>query len=331
MNAGKGIKILGSGIYLPKAISSEEIKTKFNIPNGFAENFSGVKSRHHITFETNGYMGAKALENALIDAELDLKDIDIIISAGATFDYIIPNQSSVILSEMQGAKDYKKTTIDVNTTCLSFLSAFEVASKMLDGLQYKRIAIVSSEIASKGLNPNNPEMITLFGDGAAAFIIGYDEFENSIYYKGCFQTYTEGINDTIIKGGGNKYHFKDYSYDTKLHSFDMNGLKLLKLAKKILPGFINSFLNELQIELNDINAIIPHQASKAGLTILKNSFNLRKEQLMENIETHGNCIAASIPILLHESIKDGKIKRGDTCFLIGTSAGFSIGAILIKY
>jgi 3-oxoacyl-[acyl-carrier-protein] synthase-3 len=324
-------RILGSGIYLPQSISSNEIETKHNIPIGFSEKFSGVKSRHQVTFETNGYMGARALENALKNAALTLEDIDVIISAGASFDYIIPNVSSVILSEMDNGHSFNKTTLDINTTCLSFLSAFEVASKMLDGEQYKRIAIVSSEIASKGLNPNRPETLTLFGDGAAAFIIGHEEVGNSVFYKGSFQTYTKGIDYTIIKGGGNKYHFKDYPYDSNLYSFEMDGLNLLKLAKKLLPGFIDTFLTELQIKVNDIDIVVPHQASKAGLSIFKNLYALNENQLMDNLETHGNCIAASIPILLHESIISGKIKRGDICFLIGTSAGFSIGAILFKY
>jgi len=331
MNAGKPISIVGSGVYLPQRVSSEEIEMKFNLPSNFSEKYSGVKYRHQVTFESNGYMGARAVEKALLNAHLILEDIDAIIAAGATFDYPLPNKSSVILAEIKNHKTNHIFTLDIDTTCLSFISAFEIASKMLDGDQYKRIIIVSSEIASKGLNPSNPESLTLFGDGAAAFILEYNESSTSRFYKGSFNTYTEGLNYTIIKGGGNKYHFKDHAYNPDLHSFEMDGFKLLKLAKQKLPYFLSSFLVDLHVEMDEIDLIIPHQASKAGLSILNNLYTFKETQLINNLETHGNCIAASIPILMHDAITNGKLKRDDICLLIGTSAGFSIGAILIKY
>lgn len=331
MKAGKPIRIIGSGIYLPQRVSSEEIEMKFNLSANFSEKYSGVKYRHQVTFESNGYMGARAVEKALLNANLNLEDIDVIIAAGATFDYPLPNKSSVILSEIKNHNTNRIVTLDVDTTCLSFVTGFEIASKMLDGDQYKRVIIVSSEIASKGLHPSRPESLTLFGDGAAAFILEYDESSTSMFYKSSFNTYTEGFNYTIIKGGGNKYHFKDYAYNSDLHSFEMDGLKLLRLAKQKIPYFLSSFLVDLHIEMHKIDVIIPHQASKAGLSILKNMYQFRETQLLENIETHGNCIAASIPILMHDAITNGKLKRDNICLLIGTSAGFSIGAILIKY
>jgi 3-oxoacyl-[acyl-carrier-protein] synthase III len=329
MSNEKHIKISGSGIYLPSAVLSAEIEDKFKLVKGFSEKYSGVKKRHHVTFEGNAYMGARAIEGALTDAGLLLNQIDLIIAAGATFDYPIPNNSSMILSCLEQTENLNIITFDIDTTCLSFVSAFEVASKMLDGHQYKNIIIVSSEISSKGLNPEKPETLTLFGDGAAAFVLSYDAEGPSKYYKGLFRTYSEGVRDSIIKGGGNMYPFKDYPHDFQLHSFDMDGFKLLKMAKKHIPAFLESLLTE--IEIADIDKIVPHQASKAGLAIFKNLGIFSENLLVENLETHGNCIAASIPILLHESIKNGNIKRNDNCLLIGTSAGFSIGAVFFKY
>jgi 3-oxoacyl-[acyl-carrier-protein] synthase-3 len=331
MTAEKPIRIEGSGTYLPRLVSSDEIEKKFNLRSNFSEKYSGVKFRHQVTFESNGYMGARAVEKALLDANLNIEDIDVLIAAGATFDYPLPNKSSVILSEIENGNTDNITTFDVDSTCLSFVSAFEIAAAMLDGEKYKRIVIVSSEIASKGLNPSEPESLTLFGDGAAAFILKYDERSNARFYKSSFKTYKEGLNYTIIKGGGNKYHFKDYPYSPELYSFEMDGFKLLKLAKQKLPNFINQFLSSLNIETKGIDVVVPHQASKVGLSMFKNFNVFRENQILENLETHGNCIAASIPILLHDSIANGKIKRDDACLLIGTSAGFSIGALLFKY
>ena len=111
----------------------------------------------------------------------------------------------------------------------------------------------------------------------------------------------------------------------------MDGIKLLKLAKKEMGTFSHNFFKDINYDINDVNIVIPHQASKIGLALFHKIFNLKKGVIKENLLNHGNCIAASIPLVIHQLIKEKKIKRGDLCFLLGTSAGFSIGATLFKY
>lgn len=332
MKSQKPIKIVASGKYLPAKISSEELEQKnTKLPKGFAVNKNGVKFRYQATFESNGYMGARAAEMALLKSNLSIFDIDLLISASATFDYPLPSQSSVIKSEIKDANLAFFPTIDVNSTCLSFVSAFEIAAKMLDGVKYKNILIVSSEIASKGLNTNNPETFTLFGDGAVAFVLTYNPDGDSAFLNASFKTYTEGLAHTIIRGGGNANHFRNTPYDEELFSFQMDGIKMLKLAKRTLPKFMMSFLDETEIQFSSIDAIFPHQASKTGLELFKKMFELGDRNVKVNIENYGNCIAASIPLLLHDCIENGEVSRGDLCMLFGTSAGFSIGALVFKY
>lgn len=331
MKSGKPIKIISSGCYLPKIVLSSDIEKVNGIDLGWSAKFSGVESRHHVTFETNGFMGARAIENALANCVLQLKDIDMIISASATFDYPLPNQASVIKAELKNGHKVNMPAIDVDASCLSFVSAFEIASSLLNGRQYKNIVIVSSEISSKGLNPANKETVTLFGDGAVAFILQYDESSDSRFYKATQNTYSEGVYDSYVKGGGNKHFFKDHPYHPELHSFSMNGKNLLRLAIKNIPVFIENFFSDLPIGLLDTNCVIPHQASITAILILEKMFDFRPNQLKGNIKSYGNCIAASIPLLLHDSIISGGVKRGDICFLLGTAAGFSIGGALIRY
>ncbi|MBP6686631.1 MAG: hypothetical protein KA160_02130 [Lacibacter sp.] len=328
---GKPIRIAGFGEYLPQQVLSSEIEEKFGLYAGWSERYSGVTSRHHVTFETNAYMGARAVEQALENCSVSLSEIDLLISAAATYDYPIPNSASVIKSELKEGHQFTFPAIDVDSTCLSFVSAFEIAANLLDGRQYKKIIIVSSEVSSKGLNPENTETITLFGDAAIAVIVQYDEESDSRFIKGGLQTYSEGVYDAIIEAGGTKFSFKDYAYDQKLHSFAMNGKNLLRLAKKCIPHFMEHFFHDLPITILDTDAIVPHQASKAGLLLFKSLYPFRENQVKDSLSTLGNCIAASIPLAFYHSIKAGEIKRGDICLLSGTSAGFSIGGVLIKY
>jgi len=223
------------------------------------------------------------------------------------------------------------STLDIDSTCLSFVSALEVAASLLDGVYYKNILIVSSEISSKGLNTKNWETLTLFGDGAAAAVIQHDQSAKSVFIKGMQKTYSEGVFDTIIRGGGNQHFFKDHPYNEELHSFQMNGRNLLRLAKTRIPEFMDSFFENLPLKIEEIDVVIPHQASKMGVNIFKSMYAFKEDQVKETLRECGNCISASIPITLAKTIENGGIQRGDLCLLAGTSAGFSIGAALIQY
>jgi 3-oxoacyl-[acyl-carrier-protein] synthase-3 len=331
MNQIKPIRIIGMGKYLPHLVSSQELETRYNLTRGWSEKYSGVQQRHIATHECNGYMGAMAAEAALLDAGIKISDLDMIISGSGTYDYPLPNQASIIKAKMKGGEKNHVPAIDIDSTCLSFVAAFDMASKLLDGKSYKNILIVSSEISSKGINPNNWETLTLFGDGAAAMVLSYDENQPSQFIKGGQRTYSEGVFDTIIEGGGNKYFFKDYPYDQKLHSFKMNGRKLLKMAKEYIPEFMDWFYSDLPYSISTTDVIVPHQASKMGMGLFTKLYKMKPGQMKETLHKYGNCIAASIPLTFIDAVEKNEIKRGDICLLSGTSAGFSIGSILIKY
>lgn len=332
MNIQKHLKILGTGKCLPKkCIQSVDLEKQLGLPTGWALKYSGVKERRHVVNETNAELAIAALNQALNRAGLMWDDIDLLINSAVTFDYILPFQASYILNSVKS--EYKRdiASMDINASCLSFVSAFEVAAALLDKDKYKKIAIVSSEVASKGLNPADMESMTLFGDGAAAVIIGTDPDCQSGVIRSLMKTYSEGFDYSIIKGGGNKYFSKDYPYDPYLHSFHMEGKKLLKLAKRKIPGFFEEFFRKGEFTFKDVDILIPHQASKAGLAVFMHLYPDYKGIVYSNLETHGNCISASIPMCFHDAIEEGVIVRGKTCLLTGTAAGFAIGGILIKY
>nr|MCS5624891.1 beta-ketoacyl-ACP synthase III [Candidatus Neomarinimicrobiota bacterium] len=325
MTSEKPIRIVAMGKYLPEKVDSDEIEKRHGIPSGWSQKYSGVVSRHYVNEESVGFMGARAAEQALKNSNLTLNDIDLIISAGGSHDYIIPNQASIIKNQMEGGNSSDCPAIDIDSTCLSFVTALSIVSKILDGESMKTALIVSSEVASKGLDYSNWETTTLFGDGAGAAVVMYDEESDSCIVKANQKTYSEGAYNAIIEGGGIVNYFNEHPYDPQMHSFKMKGKKMLRMAKKKLPEFIDVFFSDLNCKLTDCTVVIPHQASKMGLHIFKQMYNFKDNQLKESLANYGNCIAASIPMTLADCIERGEIKRGDTCFMVGTSAGFSIG------
>jgi len=326
----KKLRITSMAKYLPQKIESKELEKMYNIPVGWAEKHSGVKSRHWVTNETVAYMGAESLKLALSKANLKLNDLDLIISASGSYDYPIPHQAPVIKKQLNNyGTDVPAISID--STCLSFVTALDIASYLLDGERYNRIAIISSEISSKNLNPKNYETFTLFGDGASCAIVEYCPSAESEILSAHMITKEEGAEETIVKAGGIKYHPKDYPFTPEKYSFQMNGRNLLRLAKKYIKPFIQSLIDKSGIPIESINYFVPHQGSKMGLFLFEKIYPEFRNKIANNLSTHGNCIAASIPMAFHDAIENGKIKRGDIIVLAGTSAGFSIGGLILKF
>lgn len=325
-------KLVGVGAYVPSRVTSEDLEQRHGIPAGWARRYSGVESRGHADVGGNTDLGLRALQAALDDAGLEPRNLDLLICANATFDHAIPNSAAMLKRALLDAQpDPGFATMDVDTTCLSFVTALDVAAHLLDGRRYRTIAIVSSEIASRSLHPDRWETLTLFGDAAAAVILQYDPDANSAFLGGLQQTWSEGALDTLVRGGGNVQPFRDVPYHPDLHAFHMNGKQLLRLAKKYVPAFLDAFQSSTGVSLPDVDLFLPHQASKAGLMLFEALVDVPPERVMRNLETHGNCIAASIPLLLVEAIQTMRLVRGQVALLIGTSAGFSVGAVALRY
>lgn len=327
------IKISGIGKYIPgKKVESELIDQKLNLKQGWTYKKSGVKVRHFVVEETATEMGAYAAHKAIEDAHLKLADIDCIISGSGTVEQPIPSNASLI-QEKLGLGESGVPCFDVNTTCLSFVQALDIAANYITLGKYETILIVSAEIASVGLNWKHKESSILFGDGAAAVVIQKtQEGETGVILNSHVETYGIGARFSEIYGGGTKMHSREHHDETEdQFLFYMNGPSIFKLSAKLLPDFIEKLLTGADVKLDDIQAVIPHQASGMSLKIMRRRLKIPESKFINVIENYGNTIAASIPIALHDMIHSKKIQRGDIVMLIGTSAGLSIGGIIFEY
>jgi 3-oxoacyl-[acyl-carrier-protein] synthase-3 len=287
--------------------------------------------RHQVIKENVAELGAKAGQQALDKAGLSISDIDVLITAGGSFDQIIPSQAALTLSIMPGGEDARCEAFHINTTCLSFVSAFALAADKLQLPGVKHVLVVASEVSSKGIGPENWETLTLFGDGAAAMVLEHTEDPNCGMVTHMHRHYTEGIHSAQIPGGGISKWFADHPFSSELYHFQMDGRELLRLTLKYLPGFMEDFFKKGGTTWPEVTWTIPHQASKTGLGIIPKLAQIAPEQVVNILEQSGNCISASIPMCLHELISNDKLQPGDTVMLCGTSAGYAIGSLLYQH
>lgn len=269
-----------------------------------------------------------AVKDALKDAGVTITDIDCIIGGMATPLQLIPCNAALIHERV--AKGTEIPAMDVNTTCTSFVSALDVASYLIDAGRYERILIVSGDSASAALNPNQEESYELFSDAVSAFVVGKTEEEQGVIYA-AQRTWSEGAHDTEIRGGGGLQTAFLFNEDNKEdYYFDMKGIKVLKLTARKLPGLLKDTLEKAKVSMDDIDVIVPHQASKA-LDMIIPHLGLQDKQYINCVKEYGNMVSASIPFTLCKAIHDKLVVPGDNVMLFGTAAGLTSNILIFKY
>lgn len=321
------VKIAGLGWYLPeRVVTSAELERELNLPAGWIARSAGVHERRRATHETAAGMAAAAGKRALQAAGLTPADLDLIIAAASAPQQAIPCTAALVQRELC-APDGASACFDVNATCLSFLAALQTTAHLVAAGAYRAALVVSSEMAGPSLNPREPESAVLFGDAAAAAVIVPTlAGEGSAVVGTQFATFSSGADLTTIRGGGTLRHPNDPATTPEDNMFHMSGTAVYKKAARLVGPFLDRFLSSIGWERETIDAVVPHQASGHAITLLTGRYGFRPEQVVSNLAERGNCIAASIPLALAESVAAGRITRGRRVLLLGTGAGLSIGA-----
>ncbi len=325
------VKIAGLGRYLPQRIvPNSEVEARCRLPQGWIEKRTGVRERRWVNGETNSFMAARAAKEAINAANLTPADIDLIINASGTQEQAIPD-GGPLLQRQLGLGESGIPSFSIHATCLSFLMALDVAANFILTRRYHHILITSADIGSAGINFNEPESASLLGDGAAAVVLTpTPERESSRFQAVHFETYGQGAELTVIKGGGTKKHPNHPQTAFEDNLFHMKGPKLLKMTRQYGADFLERLRPGLSQGLDSTKLVIPHQASLLALRMLRH-FGWPNEQVMITLDCFGNCVAASIPMALYEAVKQERLQRGDEIFLLGTGAGLSLGGIILTY
>ena len=306
------VEIAGYGVCLPKNTVQFKDQTRHRV----------VENE-----ETQLDLAEAAIQAALKNANLNMKDIDCLVSASAVGVQPIPCTAALIHERV--AKGLSIPAMDINTTCTSFISALSTMSHLIEAGEYHRVLIVSSEVGSLGLNPKQKESFELFSDGAAAFIFQSSEKDKGVIAS-LQRTWSEGAHDTEIRGGLTSYQPKEYSEETKTNfMFDMKGKKILLLSARVIPEMFQEFQEKSGISKDAVDYIIPHQASRA-LPLVMDKLGVSKDKYLNIVSEYGNMVSVAVPFGLAYALDHGYVKEGDTIFLMGTAAGMTVNMLALK-
>lgn len=346
-------KIIATGAFVPKAYKTNDMLAEImDTSDEWIKSRTGISTRHiseeKDTFQDDElkdrmlYMSVKACEEAIYMAEkkseklsksegidflFERNDIDLILAATSTGDYLFPSLSCR-LQDRLGIK--KAGVMDISLACTGFLAALQTADAYIKSGMYKNILIVGADIMSRIIDWSDRNTSILFGDAAGAVIVSSDERWNMTGNSDIITSrlLSDGSGDISL------YCRAMYFNEADKHSIKMDGRRVFEFAVKKVPEVIKIVIKEAEDRSGEIiepKYYILHQANLRIIETVARRLKKDKELFPHNIENYANTTAATIPVLLDELNRDNKIKEGDYIICAGFGAGLSYGASLIRW
>ena len=331
-------KIAGLGYYVPEnVVTNDDLSKIIDTNDEWIQERTGIQERRHIIKgeDTTTSMGVKAAEIAIERSGVAKEDIDFVVFATLSPDFYFPGPGVLVQRDL-GLRTVG--ALDVRNQCSGFIYALSVADQCIKTGMYKNILVIGSEVHSTGLDmtTRGRGVSVIFGDGAGAAVLSREEDLT----KGILSTHlhSEGqhAEELIVKapGMGGRWVtdiLADNDPDDESYFPYMNGQFVFKNAVVRFSEVINEGLQANNLQVSDIDMLIPHQANLRISQFIQKKFNLTDDQVYNNIQKYGNTTAASIPIALTEAWEKGKIKSGDTVVLAAFGSGFTWGSAIIKW
>jgi len=326
------IRIAGTGGVVPaERVTTRALEERFGLEKGRLEAATGVVERYVCEGESQIDLACTAAKLALEDAGIEASAVDLIIGGCGVPYQPLPATSPLVMQRL-GLADGSAAAFDVSSTCLGFLTAFETASRLIEAGQSKTALVFSSEVASRALPwRDQPEVAALFGDGAAAVVLQQAKPGESKVVANLMRTYPSAYEACGIGSGGTRFYFHSQPEEFARHSlFHMDGKELFRVTSRHFSGFVAELLQRAGWRHEDVDLVVPHQASPFALAHMARQTGFAPEKLVDISARYGNQIAASIPFALDIARRDGRIAPGARLLFLGTSAGVSFGGMALE-
>jgi 3-oxoacyl-[acyl-carrier-protein] synthase-3 len=325
------LEIAGTGRFEPPTIVlAEDFDRRAGQPSGWSERVVGVRQRHVVTSETAVDMAVEACLGALSTAGLEPSAIDCIIATGALPHQGIPTTAALIERRL-GLDGSGIPAYDVNATCLGFLVALDTAGALIAAGRYATVLIVAADMPSRGTSWSSPAIKAHFGDGAAAAVVRRAADPTTGVLAIAFETYSEGAEACAFRafGSGIDPHL-DLDAFLAATWFEMDGPLAFRITARHLPALIERVLASAGVCLEQVAAVIPHQGSALGIEHVRRHLDIPLERVVNLFATHANQVSASLPITLNVALECGRVRRGDVVLLVGSAAGITLGAAVVR-
>jgi len=326
-------KIIGMGFKVPdNIISNDDLSKIMDTSDEWIQSRSGIKERRWATEEVaTSDLALSAANNAIKNAEINNKEIDLVIVGTLSSDYFFPGVSAQLQEKLNlnliGA-------FDIKAACSAFIYSLSIADQYIKTGAAETILVVGAETQTKLIEKSSEgrDVAVLFGDGAGAAVVQRSDDESQILSTHLHSQGKDLKNLWMEAPGTSKGSwFKENKFDHKKFTPKMNGREVFKNAVKRFPEVIHEALDHNNLDFNDIKLIIPHQANYRISEAVAKRLGVGMDKVYSNIHKYGNTTAASIPIALTEAVYSKKINKGDLIILAAFGAGYTWASAAIKW
>ena len=327
-------RIVGTGCAVPeRVVTNEELSRLMDTSDEWIRTRTGIEERRWVTEgETGAGLSHRAAEQALAMAGLKAGELDAIVYATCSPDHFIPG-NGVFLQRLMGVPTIP--AIDIRMACSGFIYALSVADAWIRTGEFRRVLVVGAEIQSTGMDVSTQGRNTavIFADGAgAAVLVPSDEADRGLL---AFDLHSDGTLAEMlwVDAPGSMYHprVSHEQLDQGRQFVSMDGKEVFRHAVTRMPESVRASLAKANLAVSDISLLLPHQANLRISEMVQRKLELRDDQVYNNIQRYGNTTAATIPIMLDETLRAGRIKSGDVVVLTAFGAGFAWGSTVIRW
>ena len=317
-------RIAGTGSSLPDLrITNEDLGKIMDTSDEWIRSRTGIGARHIAVEETTTDMSVTAAKQALEQAGMEAEELDLIIAATLSADRILPPLSCEIQSALGAVH---AAAYDLCAACSGFVFALNTAQAYIQSGTYRNILIVGAETLSKLMDWSDRSTCVLFGDGAGAAVITADTDGFFAGVQG-----SDGSKGMVLSCGGRPVQHHFASQEQVDPYVRMNGQEVYKFAVRTVPASICQVLEQAELDPQEISLFLLHQANLRIIEAVAKRLKQPMEKFPVCLEECGNISAASVPILLDQVNRQGRLKRGDKIVLAGFGAGLTWGAIALSW
>ena len=320
-------RVTALGAYVPeKVLNNHDLEKLVETNDEWIVQRTGINERR-ITAddEFTSHISIKAIEDMVERFSVDLSEIDLIISATLTPDYVTPSVAAVI----HGRMDFPETTgvMDLNAACAGFVYALQVANAMVTCGQSKKVLVVAAEVLSKITDYSDRNTCILFGDGAGAAVVEFDD-KNPGFLGSYYGSNGKSGNKLYCTGLS---HEIDHVETEVKDSLYQDGRAVYTFVVRTVPAGVKKLMEQSGLEAKDINWFVPHSANLRMVHSICDKLGFEKEQALTSLENFGNTSSATIPLALWLAMKEDKIKKGDKLALYGFGGGLTHAGVIIEW
>lgn len=320
--------ITGIGAYIPKDIlTNSDLEKIVDTTDEWIMTRVGIKERHVLKGEGKGtsVMGAEAVKELLEKTNTKPEEVEVIIFATTTPDYIFPS-TAAMTAEACGIKN--ALGFDIQAACSGFIYALEVGSNFIKSGRYKKVVVIGGDKMTSIANYKDRTTCPLFGDAAGAVMLEPTEEEVGVM-DSILHVDGVGIPHLHMHGGGSVYPASHDTVDKDMHYVYQEGQVVFKHAVSKMADVSVEIMEKNNLTKDDVAWLVPHQANIRIIEAVGNRMGLPAEKVMVNIQKYGNTSAGTIPVCLHEW--ESKLKKGDNIILAAFGAGFTYGSVYLKW